>query len=68
MWNDVETTQDLLNFKVVADTAAQMIKDGNGQPVSTGASGSWDTSMKKADYRETMCKRCLDITVNDDVD
>lgn len=25
MWNDVETTQDLLNFKVVADTAAQMI-------------------------------------------
>jgi hypothetical protein len=22
MWNDVETTQDLLNFKVVVDTAA----------------------------------------------
>jgi predicted KAP-like P-loop ATPase len=42
MWNDVETTQDLLNFKVVADTAAQMIKDGNGQPVSIGVSGSWD--------------------------
>lgn len=43
MWNDVETTQDLLNFKVVADTAAQMIKDGNGQPVSIGVSGSWGT-------------------------
>lgn len=41
MWNDVETTRDLLNFKVVADTAAQMIKDGNGQPVSIGVSGSW---------------------------
>ena len=41
MWTDVETTQDLLNFKVVADTAAQMIKDGNGQPVSIGVSGSW---------------------------
>ena len=41
MWNDVETTQDLLNFKVVADTTAQMIKDGNGQPVSIGVSGSW---------------------------
>ena len=41
MWNDVETTQDLLNFKVVADTAAQMIKDGNCQPVSIGVSGSW---------------------------
>ena len=26
MWNDIETTQDFLNFKVVADTAAQMIK------------------------------------------
>ncbi|MBF0450292.1 MAG: hypothetical protein HQK75_06295 [Candidatus Magnetomorum sp.] len=41
MWNDVETTQDLLNFKVVADTATQMIKDGNGQTVSIGVSGSW---------------------------
>lgn len=41
MWNDIETTQDLLNFKVVADTAAQMIKDGNDQPVSIGVSGSW---------------------------
>ena len=39
MWNDVETTQDLLNFKVVADTAARMIKDGNGEPVSIGVSG-----------------------------
>jgi len=41
MWNDVETTQDLLNFKVIADTAAQMINDGNGQPISIGVSGSW---------------------------
>jgi len=41
MWNDVEATQDLLNFKVIADTAAQMIKDGDGEPVSIGVSGSW---------------------------
>jgi predicted KAP-like P-loop ATPase len=41
MWNDIETTQDLLNFKVIADTAARMIKDGNGEPVSIGVSGSW---------------------------
>lgn len=41
MWNDVETTQDLLNFKVIADTAAQMIKEGKGEPVSIGVSGSW---------------------------
>ena len=41
MWNDIETTQDLLNFKVVADTAAQMIIDGDNQPVSIGVSGGW---------------------------
>ncbi|WP_301099849.1 P-loop NTPase fold protein [Otariodibacter sp.] len=41
MWNDIETTQDLLNFKVIADVAAQMIKDSNGEPVSIGVSGSW---------------------------
>ena len=27
MWNDVETTQDLLNFKVVADTKSMTIHD-----------------------------------------
>jgi predicted KAP-like P-loop ATPase len=43
MWNDIETTEDLLNFKVIADTAAQMIKDGNGEPVSIGVSGNWGT-------------------------
>lgn len=41
MWNDVETKQDLLNFKVVADTAARFIEDGDGQPISIGVSGSW---------------------------
>ncbi|MCI5117913.1 MAG: NTPase KAP [Candidatus Electrothrix sp. LOE1_4_5] len=41
MWNDVETTQDLLNFKVVADIAAQMINEGSGEPISVGVSGSW---------------------------
>ena len=41
MWNDVETTQDLLNFKVVADSVAQLIIEGNGQPISIGISGIW---------------------------
>lgn len=41
MWNDIETTDDLLNFEIIADTAAQMIKDRNDQPVSIGISGSW---------------------------
>jgi predicted KAP-like P-loop ATPase len=41
MWHDVETTTDLLNFTVVAETAAQLIRESNGQPVSIGVSGNW---------------------------
>ena len=41
MWNDIETTDDLLNFEIIADTAAQMIKDRDEQPISIGISGSW---------------------------
>ncbi|WP_347987734.1 P-loop NTPase fold protein [Methylomonas sp. AM2-LC] len=41
MWHDVETSTDLLNFSVVADTAAQLIRDSAGQPLSIGVSGSW---------------------------
>ena len=37
MWHDVETTTDLLNFQVVADTAAQLIRDSGNQPISMGA-------------------------------
>lgn len=43
MWNDTETTNDLLNFRVVADTAARVIQDSGGQPISIGVSGSWGT-------------------------
>ena len=43
MWHDVETTKDLLNFKVVADTAAQLVRDSGGQPISIGVSGNWGT-------------------------
>lgn len=41
MWHDVETTKDLLNFTVVADTAAQLVRESAGQPLSIGVSGSW---------------------------
>ncbi|MBU4305593.1 MAG: NTPase KAP [Candidatus Omnitrophica bacterium] len=41
MWHDIETTTDLLNFTVVAETAAQLIRESNGQPVSVGVSGNW---------------------------
>ena len=41
MWHDVETTRDLLNFTVVADTAAQLVRESGGQPLSIGVSGNW---------------------------
>lgn len=43
MWHDVETTKDLLNFTVVAETAAQLVRESAGQPLSIGVSGSWGT-------------------------
>ena len=50
MWNDIETTEDLLNFQVIADATAQLIKESNSQPISIGISGSWGvgkTSLSK---------------------
>lgn len=41
MWNDVETTQDFLNFSVIAKTVAELIDESGGQPISIGVSGSW---------------------------
>lgn len=63
MWHDVETTKDLLNFTVVADTAAQLVRESAGQPLSIGVSGSWGSgksslvkmigaSLEKADGTE----------------
>ncbi|MDR5810618.1 P-loop NTPase fold protein [Caballeronia sp. LZ019] len=43
MWHDVEATSDLLNFEVVANTAAQLIRDSDGEPISVGISGNWGT-------------------------
>ncbi len=41
MWSDNETNRDFLNFRIVADTAAEMIVQAQGQPVSLGVCGSW---------------------------
>lgn len=41
MWSDNETTRDFLNFRCVADTAAEMIVQAGGQPLSVGVSGGW---------------------------
>ncbi|SIT36139.1 hypothetical protein BN2475_70104 [Paraburkholderia ribeironis] len=43
MWHDVEATSDLLNFSLIAETAAGLIHDAGGQPISIGVSGSWGT-------------------------
>jgi len=41
MWSDSETNRDFLNFHIVADTAAEMILQSSGRPLSLGISGSW---------------------------
>ena len=41
MWNDIETTQDYLNFTVVADTVTDLIVESNDKPISIGISGNW---------------------------
>lgn len=41
MLNDIESNVDYLNFKIVADPVAQMIKQGDTKPISIGVSGNW---------------------------
>lgn len=41
VWSDVEADEDFLNFKTVAETAASIIEDSKGVPLSMGICGSW---------------------------
>jgi predicted KAP-like P-loop ATPase len=41
MWSDSETNRDFLNFRAVADTAAELVFRANGKPLSMGVSGGW---------------------------
>jgi len=41
MWHDIETTEDFLNFCVIAQTAANFIRESGENPISLGISGSW---------------------------
>lgn len=43
MWQDIEAEVDLLNFSLVAEAAAQLIRDSNGSPLTIGVSGGWGT-------------------------
>ncbi|MCZ7616790.1 MAG: P-loop NTPase fold protein [Myxococcota bacterium] len=41
MWSDNDTRDDYLNFRCVAETAAELIVQANGLPLSMGVSGGW---------------------------
>lgn len=59
MWSDNETSTDFLNFRTVADTAAEMIYRAGGKPLSMGISGGWGvgkSSMVKL-IRESLAER-----------
>ncbi len=41
MWHDIEAEIDLLNFSLVADAAATLIREAGGTPLTIGVSGGW---------------------------
>ena len=41
MWSDNDTRDDYLNFRCVAETAAELIIQAEGAPLSMGVSGGW---------------------------
>ena len=41
MWSDNDSLRDFLNFRCVADTAAELIIQADGTPLSMGVSGGW---------------------------
>lgn len=41
MWHDIEAEVDLLNFGLVANAAAALIRDAGDTPLTIGVSGGW---------------------------
>lgn len=41
MWHDIESDVDLLNFGLVANAAATLIRDAGESPITIGVSGGW---------------------------
>lgn len=41
MWNDIETSEDFLNFTNIAKTISNLIIESKNKPISIGVSGSW---------------------------
>jgi len=41
MWHDIEAKVDLLNFSLVAQAAAELIRESGGAPITIGVSCGW---------------------------
>jgi predicted KAP-like P-loop ATPase len=70
VWSDNDTGTDFLNFRFIADIAAEMISQADGRPLSMGVSGSWGvgkSSMMKllaASLRERSANKFLFVEFN----
>ena len=62
MLNDIESNVDYLNFKIVADPVATMIKQGGTKPISIGVSGNWGAG------KSSMVRMIADSLQNDGAD
>ena len=62
MLNDIESNVDYLNFKIVADPVATMIKQGGTKPISIGVSGNWGAG------KSSMVRMIADALKGDDPD
>ncbi|MBD8597662.1 MULTISPECIES: KAP family P-loop NTPase fold protein [Pseudomonas] len=59
MWHDNETTTDYLNFGVVADACASLLKQSAGEPISIGVSGGWGAG--KSSLVKMIASRLADL-------
>ena len=62
MLNDIESNVDYLNFKIVADPVATMIRQGGTKPISIGVSGNWGAG------KSSMVRMIADSLQNDGAD
>ncbi|TDF83890.1 P-loop NTPase fold protein [Pseudomonas sp. H9] len=63
MWHDNETTTDYLNFGVVADACASLLKQSAGEPISIGVSGGWGAG--KSSLVKMIAARLADLPAAD---
>lgn len=61
MWHDNETTVDYLNFGVVADACASLLKQANGEPISIGVSGGWGAGKSSLVKMIASARRALQL-------